>query len=66
MIAPRYSCKFENAAGDDRVIVIDLSADEIERACGREVVAMAMALRHAYREVPASFRHYDVMPMWVN
>jgi hypothetical protein len=66
MIAPRYSCKFGNGAGDDRVIVVDLPAHEIESARGREIVAMAHALRRAYSQLPDDFRHYDVTPMWVN
>jgi hypothetical protein len=66
MIATRFTCKFANRDGAERVIVVDLPADEIERAGGREIVAMAYALRHAYRQVPNDFRHHDVTPMWVN
>jgi hypothetical protein len=66
MIASRYTCKFANRAGDDRVIVVDLPAHEIESARGREIVAMAHALRRAYAEVPDDFRHLDVAAMWVN
>jgi hypothetical protein len=69
MISPRYSCKFGNGDGDDRVIVVDLAADEIERARGHrcpEVAILAFALRRAYAQVPDGFRHYDVTPMWMN
>ena len=66
MIAPKYSCKFGNGDGAERVIVVDLPADEIERAGGREIVAMAYALRHAYRQVPDDFRHHDVTAMWAH
>jgi hypothetical protein len=66
MISPRYSCEFRNEAGDHRVIVVDLPADEIERARGREIVAMAYALRCAYSQVPDDFRHYDVAAMWAH
>jgi hypothetical protein len=66
MIAPKYSCKFGNGDGVERIIVVDLPADEIERAGGREIVAMAYALRHAYSQVPNDFRHHDVTPMWAH
>jgi hypothetical protein len=66
MIAPRYSCKFGNGDGAQRVIVVDLAADEIESARGREIVAMAHALRRAYSQLPDDFRHYEVAAMWAN
>jgi hypothetical protein len=65
----RYSCKFGNGAGGDRVIVVDLPPDEIERARGHvcpEIAAKAFALKRAYAQVPDGFRHHDVTPMWVN
>jgi hypothetical protein len=65
----RYSCNFANEAGDGHVIVVDLSAHEIDRARAHvcpEVAAKAYALRAAYARVPTGFRHYDVTPVWVN
>jgi hypothetical protein len=62
----RFTCEFENESGDDRVIVIDLPAHEIEAARGREIVAMAYALQRAYAMVAPDFRHRSVTPVSVN
>ncbi len=54
----RIECEFRNpATGETRLIAVQLTADEIDRAGGRELYEQAYALRHAYREAPAGFYH---------
>jgi hypothetical protein len=54
----RFTCDFENpATGEKRVIEVVLPPDELERAGGNELHALAYALRRAYRDVPRGFLH---------
>ena len=59
-LATRYSCEFENGAGDNRTITVDLDPHEVTSARGHadpDLAAKAFALRHAYREMPDGFKH---------
>jgi hypothetical protein len=58
----RYNCDFEHKdTGECKQIIAALSAAEVAsvKALSKDadVVAMAMALRHAYGEVPKGFLH---------
>jgi hypothetical protein len=58
----RYVCSFEHrATGEHKSVVAALSAEEVcsveSLTENAEVVAMAYALRAAYREVPVGFLH---------
>lgn len=58
----RFSCEFEHlATGECKTIVSVLRAEEVQSVKAltkdAELIAMAMALRHAYTEVPNGFRH---------
>ena len=58
----RYNCEFEHRdTGECKKIVSALSAAEVAsvKALSKDadVVAAAMALRHAYAEVPRGFLH---------
>jgi hypothetical protein len=58
----KFACKF-GCAADERVVVIDLTGDEIGRArrhADPELAAMAYALRRAYAGMPAGAVHIDV------
>jgi hypothetical protein len=59
-MSARYVCSFENDAGEDHVITIDLTEREVEAARAHEcpdIAAMGYALRAAYRVAPEGFRH---------
>jgi hypothetical protein len=59
-LATRYSCEFENGAGDRHAITVDLASHEVDSArthADPELVAKAFALRRAYREAPVGFQH---------
>jgi hypothetical protein len=60
----RFSCEFEHKdSGAHKTIPVALTAEQIKsveaiRAAGEaDVLAMAYALNHAYREVPKGFLH---------
>jgi hypothetical protein len=53
----RFECPFANSSGDELVVPVELSADEVENAGGVELYLHAFALRHAYKLVPPGFRH---------
>jgi hypothetical protein len=57
-----FNCEFEHLdTGESKTIVSTLSTEEVQSVEAltkdAEVIAMAMALRHAYAEVPIGFRH---------
>jgi hypothetical protein len=58
----RFTCEFEHEhTGEHRTVPVALSAMEVrslrDLTRDAEVIAEAMALRHAYAEVPNGFRH---------
>jgi hypothetical protein len=59
MIPRRWCCEFSDGS-EAREIMVVLDPREIETsrfASDPDVVARAFALRHAYRQAPASFVH---------
>ncbi len=53
----RFECDFANSEGETRVISVQLTAAEIEKAGGRELYLWAYALKHAYASAPAGYCH---------
>jgi hypothetical protein len=56
----RYACRFENREGEDRMIVVDLTASDLDFVREHDepqLVAEAFALYHAYRQAPEGFFH---------
>ncbi len=43
--------------GEQKIVPVELTAEEIKKAGGRELFEHAYALRHAYRTAPEGFRH---------
>jgi hypothetical protein len=62
MKAMSFNCEFEHRdTGECKLILSTLSSEEVRSVKAltkdAELIAMAMALRHAYREVPTGFLH---------
>jgi hypothetical protein len=60
----RYNCCFEHKdSGACKSVVAALTAEEVRSVESltenADIVAMAYALRHAYREVPQGFLHTE-------
>jgi len=54
----RYECVFEHRkTGEQRVVTVQLAAEEIDKAGGVALYRDAFLLRHAYAKVPAGFLH---------
>jgi len=62
MTVMRFNCEFEHLdTGECKTVLSSLSPGEVKSIKAlmenADVVAAAMALRHAYAEVPNGFRH---------
>lgn len=54
----KFDCAFEHRdTGERRVIPVQITPDEVEKAGGQELYLHAYALRRAYREASVGFLH---------
>ncbi len=60
----RDECEFVHTkTSKTRTIAVQLTADEVEKAGGQDLILRAYAMRHAYREAPAGFLHVAGRPV---
>ena len=63
----KYLCKFKNAKGERREVLVSLSPDEIAELGEQDAVfGKACALRRAYRDMPPGFLHEPVERVTLN